>query len=375
MKRLLIAVLALGLIVPSAVMASEWNMYGSARMDAFYEQYNSKYMGSTSDTDLNFGLAGNARIGAKVKASDSVTGRFEYGSGPNLRLLYGEYHFGSGSILVGQDYTPASLNFISNQVYGGDEDLLAEGAAYIGRKPMLALKLKSGLVVALVTPNADGIANNHVDVTIPKIEASWDMSTDAFSAGVFGGFQTYDEAASMTTTTPATANLVTGVVTPASTTTTYGSKQTVSAYLVGFRGTVNIGPAYVGATGYWGQNIGNYGLWLNNETGAKAQIGAGSVQDSTGYGAAGVVGMKFNDMISAEAGIGYMHNECDAGSGYGKSEGYTMSYYFNAPITLAPGVFFVPEVDYWDLGSGLSNGTYTDAGAKAAYGAKFQINF
>jgi len=352
MKRLLIAVLALGLIVPSAVMASEWNMYGSARVAAFYEQYNSKYMGGTSDTDLGMGLQGNSRIGAKVKVSDAVTGGFEYGTGVNVRKLYGEYHFGSGSILVGQDYTPATINWVSNQVAFGDEDLLAEGAAYIGRVPMLELKMKNGLMIALVKPNVAGTQNNATDVIIPKIEASWDMSMDAFTIGVFGGFQTYDQG-------------------------TTNNKQSVNAYLVGFRTYTNFGPAYFNATAYWAQNANDYGLWLNNTVGASAVVnGTGTAsQDSTGYGAAGAIGMKFNDMISVEAGIGYMHNETDAGAGALKSEGYTMSYYFNAPITLAPGVFFVPEADYWDLGSGMNNGVYTDAGAKAAYGAKFQINF
>lgn len=56
--------------------------------------------------------------------SDELTGGFEYGSGVNLRKLYGEWNFGAGSLLIGQTYTPLNY-FYSNQVYGGDNDLLA----------------------------------------------------------------------------------------------------------------------------------------------------------------------------------------------------------------------------------------------------------
>lgn len=47
-------------------------------------------------------LHGNSRIGARVKVSDSVNGRFEYGAlnGVNLRILWGEWNFGAGSLGV-----------------------------------------------------------------------------------------------------------------------------------------------------------------------------------------------------------------------------------------------------------------------------------
>ncbi len=382
MKKLLIAVLALALIVPAAVMvvpstanaAAQWNMYGKAELDAFYYSFDSQYMNNAlgvnqSDTDLGMGLsAGAAGIGATVKVSDQVTGAFEFGDNANgystagdahWRLLYGQYHFASGLIEVGQDYTPAE-SFISNQKIDGDEDLLAEGAMYEDRLPMIALKMNNGFVLALITPTTTpafstqvtGVGNPTVDQVMPKVEASYDYNSDLFWAGAFAGFQTYNAG-------------------------TASNKEAVTSYIGGLRGTVHFGPAYVGATGYYGQNLGNYGMWLRDETGSEAQINATGTasEDSTGYGVAGVVGMKFNDMISSEAGIGYMHNECDAANGIGKSEGYGTSYYIQFPITLAPGVQVVPEADYFDQGSGLNQGTYYDNGAFAAYGAVFQINF
>ena len=98
MKKFLIVLLVLGLVSP--VMAADWNFYGSARMTTFYvtEDFGDfeNAIGEDDDAGLIHTLQGNARIGATVKASDQIGGRFEYGSGPNLRLLYGTYNFGGG---------------------------------------------------------------------------------------------------------------------------------------------------------------------------------------------------------------------------------------------------------------------------------------
>jgi len=57
---------------------------------------------------------GHARIGAKVKVSDKLTGQFEYealGGKANLRILWGEWNFGAGSLGIGQQYTPPPFFF------------------------------------------------------------------------------------------------------------------------------------------------------------------------------------------------------------------------------------------------------------------------
>ena len=59
------------------------------------------------DDEMAYLLQGNSRIGANVKWGN-VGGRFEYGhtTTANLRLLYGTWNFGAGTLLVGQDYGP-----------------------------------------------------------------------------------------------------------------------------------------------------------------------------------------------------------------------------------------------------------------------------
>jgi len=179
MKKSLIGVLAIALVfgMVGTTLAADWNFYGSARVAMFWQTYDDKASSAQetgastlaeSDTDLDMHLQTNARIGANVKAGD-VSGRFEYGSGPNLRLLYGTWNFGAGSLTVGQAYTPIDC-LISGQVIDDDINMLKDGMAYEGRLPLLQLQF-SGLKIALVTPSVSG-ENADTDVVIPKVEVS-----------------------------------------------------------------------------------------------------------------------------------------------------------------------------------------------------------
>ncbi len=78
-----------------------------------------------SDRDTQWALQGNSRIGANVSAGD-VSGRFEYGTGVNLRLLYGTWNFGGGKLTVGRAYTPLMVCY-SSQVYATDNGLVGFG--------------------------------------------------------------------------------------------------------------------------------------------------------------------------------------------------------------------------------------------------------
>jgi len=363
MKKLLVVLLVLGMVAPA--MAAEWNFYGSARVSAFYNDYNkeaSSVLNSAgtdyeSDTDLAIALQGNARVGANVKTSDAVTGRFEYGTSngvANIRLLYGEWHFGGGSLLVGQDYTPVDTLY-SNQVVLDDNGLLYEGMAYEGRIGQLKLKT-GGFQVALLPAKVSGV-DSSTDVVVPKIELAYDMSMDTMSFGAFAGYQTYSAR-------------VAGV----------GNDYDVNSWVFGLRSKFNFGPAYVNVAGWYSQNASNYGLVVRNET-ILSSINvsdADHTEDATSYAAALAVGSKFNDMVAIEAGIGYIHSEVDdatPGSNVTGEQSCT-TYYVQLPITLAPGVFIVPEISIFDLGDVKVTGDPdTDMGQVAYYGAKFQINF
>jgi len=355
MKKLLVILLVLGMVAPA--MAAEWNFYGHSRVKAFYYNFDDKASSvldengdPESDTDLSMGLQGNARIGANVKASDEVSGRFEYGTGVNVRLLYGVYNFGAGSLLVGQDYTPIDTLY-SNQVVEDDNGLLYEGCTYEGRIAQLKLKM-GGFQMALVGNKASGV-DADTDVILPKIELAYDMNMDTVSVGGYAGYQTYKTGAA-------------------------GVDHDVTSYLVGVRAKINMGPAYINAVAHYGQNLGNYGILMRNSYAGSQLSSGGDTEDAKSYAAALIAGAKFSDMVAIEAGVGYMKNEVDTvGAGSVTQEGDAMTYYVQAPITLAPGVFIVPEITIFDLGdddNGISGGKI-DNGQVTTYGAKFQINF
>jgi len=147
MRKLFVLLAAVAFVVAFTVpaMAADWSFYGSARMYTFMSDYSKEYTGTGfSDDDLSWFLQGNSRIGAKVKAG-AVSGRFEYGSGPSLRLLNGAWNFGGGTLVVGQDYSPIDT-FISNQQgpahWGGDIDALPwGGGGYRHLNPQDRVKL------------------------------------------------------------------------------------------------------------------------------------------------------------------------------------------------------------------------------------------
>jgi len=151
MKKALLCVAIMAIMVGSA-SAADWNFYGSARVATFYTDADNG--DGTSTENFSESLQGNARIGARVKVSDELTGRFEYGASggdANVRLLYGTWNFGPGALTVGQDYTPLYMP-VSNQVYGTDNGLGGWGEPYPGRHGQIKL-IFGGFQFALVEPD------------------------------------------------------------------------------------------------------------------------------------------------------------------------------------------------------------------------------
>jgi hypothetical protein len=63
---------------------------------------------ATADTkNISEALQGPTPVSAqRLKFPTNCPARFEYGTTVNVRLLYGEWNFGAGKLLVGQDYLP-----------------------------------------------------------------------------------------------------------------------------------------------------------------------------------------------------------------------------------------------------------------------------
>ncbi|WP_035238682.1 hypothetical protein [Desulfobacter vibrioformis] len=346
MKRLIsMVVLAAGIALGSNAMAAEWNFYGSARVQTFWADVDD---GTDSEVNYSESLQGNSRIGAKVKVSDELVGRFEYGADgaggtANIRHLYGEWDFGTGKLLVGQ--TTSLLHFgLSNQVYGDDESLEHYGNLDASRRPMIRLTF-GDFQIAAISPKIDDLGAVETQVIMPKLEAKYELSMDSFTIMAAAGYQTYEV------------------------TTVGGEDLDVDTYILAIGGKVNLGPAYIGAGGWFGQNVGPYGVDIKADADPFLNVVAGELEDNDAYGLMGVVGFKANDTLALEAGIGYVSAELDTN---GSHEDDAMAYYLQATITLAKGVTIVPEIgmlDYLDKADG------TDQGDEFYYGMKWQINF
>lgn len=335
-------VLAAGIALGSNAMASEWNFYGNARIQTFWSDVDDG--SDSSETNFSESLQGNSRIGAKVKVSDELVGRFEYGASSgnaNIRHLYGEWDFGTGKLLVGQ--TTSLLHFgLSNQVYGDDESLEHYGNLDANRRPMIRLTF-GDFQIAAISPKIDDLGAAETQVIMPKLEAKYELSMDSFTIMAAAGYQTYEV------------------------TTVGGEDFDVDTYILAIGGKVNFGPAYIGAGGWFGQNVGPYGVDIRAD--ADPLLTAGELEDNDAYGLMGVVGFKMNDTLAFEAGIGYVSAELDTDA---SNEDDAMAYYLQATITLAKGVCIVPEIGMLDY---LDNAGGVDEGDVFYYGMKWQINF
>jgi len=380
MKKLFVCLFAvsMALVLVGSAVAADWSFYGSARMGTWWYA-NSDFevpladnvpgaMSSGtrdhSDLDLSHFLQSNARIGANVTSGD-VSGRFEYGAADgkaNIRILRGTWSFGPGELTVGQDYTPISWTWYSNQVVNNDEGLLSLGLMYAGRKPMLQFKY-GGFKLALISPNvvtSDGDAVHGVgydtDVVIPKVEVAYRHSADNFFIDVGGGFQTYE----------------------------YSDKNdesgtTLTSWVVGAGGGYNFGKGYAKLQLNYDVNGAAYGLarYAPEAVFTSKSDSAEDFTDPTRFGAAFSVGGQINDMIDVELGVG-MQQYINKQSGY-DLENTTYALYLQFPFVPASGVTITPEVGYMDWGNveveTPQEITKTDGGDTMYFGLYSRINF
>jgi hypothetical protein len=369
MKKLIVilAVIAMVGAFTATTMAAEWNFYGSARMGTFYVQDDPGRPGSTSSDNLNWDLQGNSRIGANVKFNDQIGGRFEYGSTPSLRLLYGTYNFDGGQILIGQTYAP-SVSFYSDSVYDADGDLLGVGQFYRGRVPMIQLKMGS-FKVALIKPNvsssiigqvapvapateAFGTITGTTELSFPQIEVAYAYKTDQWFMDVFAGYQTYDLKRDEDV---------------------YNSAfdDSIDSWVAGIGGGMNFGAMYLKAGIHISQNQGNYGAYnpAANNMFDEAVYDGSKMIDNDGFGYLIVLGYKVSDSVNLEAGYGSETNELDFS---GSNDDETVQYYGNMTYTITPGFFIVPEIGFIDRKDDVEG---VDDGDIFYAGLKWQINF
>jgi hypothetical protein len=397
MKKL-IAVFAVLLFVAPA-FAADWAFYGSQRVGTWYvdRDYGDdvEINGQSDDQATELAFQGNSRLGVKVKA-DKVTGQIElglsadgFGSGGDsavqTRRAYGTWKFSDNAALkVGKDYSPVT-DFISNQMIDGDADLLGVGNFY-GRRPAGLTLILGNFELAALTPsygydvgssstgiyqlNAAGtslsaLSTGDPDSYIPRFEASYNLKLGPGYIKPFGGFQYY-------TVDQGNSTVITDDI-------------DVWSWVAGVSTSWNIGAFSIGGQLSYGMNEGAVQGWapgVNQAPGSTLsgsqsrsgsspilKSGGDDIEDAFTTQALLVAALKFTDTIRLEAGGGYRVDESDA-SGAEKDE--VWSAYLQVMFTLAPGVYLIPEVGYFDF---LEDGFGNDQGIQWYGGAKWQIDF
>jgi hypothetical protein len=414
MKKLLILAVAMMVTFAFALPATaqdkaDWSFYGSVRMWTAWEHVDSDTppqlssqgatgsffaVGTTkaraivyggeaqSDSDVNWGLQSNSRIGANVKWGN-VGGRFEYGhtSTANLRLLYGTWNFGPGELLIGQDYGPYFYLVSSMCGVGGAEcNGIGYGSIYSGRNPQVKLTMggfKFALVQSSTTPSyqpavtaADALAGDifpatvlltpntpgNTDQLLPKIEASYTFNAgpaQIFLGGIYNNYrEVYDVA---------------------------GQEQnhTVDGYALGAGTKMGFGPFYVNATLQYANNP--------NQSGAGPYTVYPSVQlynpatdqseDAKYWTGQLIAGFKLSDAIAFEGGVIYQHGKVDSLNDLGSFKQSTWTYYLNMTWSPVKNVYFVPEVGMVDFGKLKVQQGDLNYGNMTWIGMKWMINF
>ena len=324
MKKLVLALAAVAMIATPAL--ADVTPYGSARVAAFYVT-DDTLVPLPSVTRFNLELQGNSRFGIKANTGD-VTGRIEFGTGVNTRLLYGTVKLGGGTLLVGQSYTKYTK--FSNQALNQDLGFIGFGAMYDGRQPMLKYNMDNGLYFAAIK-NSSLAADADL---IPKLNIGYAGKAGSITYNVGAAYSTFEASPTADATN----------------------------YFLYACGDAKFGDwAFIYGLHY-GQNLASYGILGRSD--ASAFVAAEDA-DSTGYGF-----MLEADVAGFAFGVGYTADDSDAA--LATETDAQVTYFANYTYQVAKGFKIVPEVamiDYFDDATGA------DEGSLWGFGAKFQMDF
>jgi hypothetical protein len=406
MKKLIVFFAAIVLVAAFTVPAmaeTTWNFYGNARVATWYvraecedvpcadrPQLGSDFPLRTGDEarggdeELYWDEQSNARIGARIR-NGAVDGQFEFGAGTTdggesvrTRHLWGRWDFGPAKLLVGKTYAPSNV-FYSGQAFGTDLGFIDGGTLFTGRDGQIQIQY-GGFTFALI--NVDGAddlgvgddlnatfegrpgfdaadTRTDVDVLLPRFEVGYNYSQDMFFLDVIGGFQTYKIAMRNDTIS-------------------YSEKIDVNSYFGFIGGGLNFGPGYFKGSFAYEVNPGPYGMLniVDGDPKLRQKDRPNDIDDMNVYTLQLIGGYKLNDMVTFEGGYAYANSELDASST--KADDFS-TYYFQAVLQPAPGVFFIPEVGVRDfMKSGCAGANCVDRvdeGKHTYVGAKWQINF
>ncbi|MCJ7538459.1 MAG: porin [Desulfobacterales bacterium] len=378
MKKLIVILAAIAMVGSfTATAMADVDLYGSARFRTYYADVDDGDGPLVdSDSDLEWRMGHLTRFGANFK-SDKITGKFEMdaragGAGStaltessggasglgNMRLrhLWGQYDFGAGKLMIGQNYPLFDAPVSGINYYSGGFQPLGGIGITDARTSQIRLTFGDFRLAFLQADTTNGglATMTEVNTMFPKIEVRYDMKLDAFALNFIGGYQSYEIE---------DYNYATGA----------GTRQSedITSWVLGARGKANFGPVYVGLSLNYRQNGDNYGAWTAS-TKELAVLEGTSIKDATGFGYVAAVGYKVNDMFTLEASYGSLTTEQDTAL---NNEDDGNVWGLMAKITLAPGVYIIPEFIMQDNKDVVNDGVSTEQGDATIFGVFWMINF
>ena len=371
MKKLIVILAVIAMVGAfTATAIADVSLYGSARFRTYYADVDDGNPATDSDSDLEWRMGHLTRFGANFKG-DKINGKFEMdaragGAGATgniesdsgasrlgnmrLRQLWGQYDFGAGKLMVGQNYPLFDAPVSGINYYSGGFQKFGGIGYDVARTSQLRLTF-GDFRLAFLSPDTSkgGLAPyNEVNTMFPKVEVRYDMKLDAFALNFIGGYQSYE-----------IENLAT--------------KQTedIASWVLGARGKANFGPVYVGLSLNYRQNGSEYGAWtVSGKEGAVLE--GTSIKDATAFGYVAALGFKVNDMFTLEASYGSLKSEQDT---IFDNEDDATALGFMAKITMAPGVYIVPELIFQDNKDQITDSVSADQGDATIFGVFWRIDF
>ena len=382
MKKLIVILAAIAMVGAfTATAMADVDLYGSARFRTYYADVDNGVAGAESDSDLEWRMGHLTRFGANFK-SDKITGAFEMDaragaagvtgnieadSGASrlgnmrLRHLWGQYDFGAGKLLIGQTWPLYELPVSGINYYSGGLQKLGGMGYDVARTSQIRLTF-GDFKIAFLPPDTsktfpggtNTINYQEVNTMFPKIEIGYDLKMDAFALNFMGGWQTYEiEDYNQAANT--------------------GSKGTedVTSYVLGVRGKANFGPAYAGLGLTYRVNGNNYGAWTVS-THESPIFQGNDLKDATAFGVVAALGWKLNDMFTLEGSYSMLNTEVDTSL---DNEDDASAWGVIAKITMAPGVYIIPELIFQDNKDRQDNGVSTEEGDATIFGVFWRIDF
>jgi len=382
MKKLIVILAAIAMVGAfTATAMADVDLYGSARFRTYYADVDNGVAGAESDSDLEWRMGHLTRFGANFK-SDKITGAFEMdaragaagatgniesNSGASglgnmrLRHLWGQYDFGAGKLLIGQTWPLYELPVSGINYYSGGLQQLGGMGYNVARTSQIRLTFGDFKVAFLsldtsktIPGGTNTVAYSEVNTTFPKVEVAYDLKVDAFALNFMGGWQTYEiEDYNQAANT--------------------GSKATedVTSYVLGVRGHANFGPAYAGLSLTYRVNGNNYGAWTVS-THESPIFQGNDLKDATAFGVVAALGYKINDMFTLEGSYAMLNSEVDTAL---DNEDDMITYGVIAKITMAPGVYIIPELIFQDNKDAKTAGVATEQGDATIIGVFWRIDF